>query len=158
MEKRNLIPVDWVADAIVRLVADPRARGRTIHLAPEHPITTRQIIDYTSSYLHSGGVEFCGPRTIADPTDTEAAVYAGKGLYEAYEQTDPVFVTDAVRELLPDLPCPVIDEPMLHRFLAYGDADRWGKRRRAGAPGRTALPTEGRSADRVGRSATPAAP
>jgi hypothetical protein len=24
----------------------------------------------------------------------------------------------------------VIDEPMLHRFLAYGDADSWGKRRR----------------------------
>jgi hypothetical protein len=41
---------------------------------------------------------------------------------------------DNLKELLPDLPCPIIDEPMLHRFLAFGDADRWGKRRRtAGA-------------------------
>lgn len=129
-EKRNLIPVDWVADVIVRLLADPRARGRTIHLAPEHPITIRQIIDFTSSYLNSGGVEFCGPRSIDGLSDTESAAYVGKGLYEAYEQTDPVFAMDNLRELLPDLPCPIIDEPMLHRFLAYGDADRWGKRRR----------------------------
>lgn len=135
-EKRNLIPVDWVADAIVRLLADPRARGRTIHLAPEHPITIRQIIDFTSSYLNSGGVEFCGPRAIDDLTDTESAAYVGKGLYEAYEQTDPAFAMDNLRELLPDLPCPILDEPMLHRFLTYGDADRWGKRRRRTAGGR----------------------
>jgi len=136
-EKRNMIPVDWVADAIARLLADPRARGRTIHLAPDHPITIRQIIDFTSSYLNSGGVEFCGPRDIDDLNDTESAAYTGKGLYEAYEQTDPLFAMDNLRELLPDLPCPIIDEPMIHRFLAYGDADRWGKRRRS--PVRTSV-------------------
>jgi thioester reductase-like protein len=136
-EKRNMIPVDWVADAIARLLADPRARGRTIHLAPDHPITIRQIIDFTSSYLNSGGVEFCGPRDIDDLNDTESAAYTGKGLYEAYEQTDPLFAMDNLRELLPDLPCPIIDEPMIHRFLAYGDADRWGKRRRS--PVRTSI-------------------
>lgn len=129
-EKRNMIPVDWVAEAIARLLADPRARGRTIHLAPSQPITMRQIIDYTSSYLNSGGVEFCGPRALDDLNEIESVAYSGKSLYEAYEQTDPVFVMDNLRELLPDLPCPIIDEPMLHRFLAFGDADRWGKRRR----------------------------
>jgi thioester reductase-like protein len=128
-EKRNMIPVDWVAEAIARLLADPRARGRTIHLAPSQPITMRQVIDYTSSYLNSGGVEFCGPRTIDDLNDTESVAYSGKSLYEAYEQTDPVFALDNLRELLPDLVCPLIDEAMMHRFLAYGDADRWGKRR-----------------------------
>ena len=131
-----MIPVDWVANAIARLLADPRARGRTIHLAPDHPITIRQIIDFTSSYLNSGGVEFCGPLAIDDLNDTESAAYAGKGLYEAYEQTDPVFALDTIKELLPDLPCPIIDEPMIHRFLAFGDADRWGKRRRNAAGGR----------------------
>jgi thioester reductase-like protein len=129
-EKRNMIPVDWTAEAIARLLADPRTRGRTIHLAPSRPITMRQIIDYTSSYLNSGGVEFCGPRALDDLNEIESVAYSGKSLYEAYEQTDPVFVMDNLQELLPDLPCPIIDEPMLHRFLAFGDADRWGKRRR----------------------------
>jgi thioester reductase-like protein len=129
-EKRNMIPVDWTAEAIARLLADPRAQGRTIHLAPSRPITMRQIIDYTSSYLNSGGVEFCGPRALDDLNEIESVAYSGKSLYEAYEQTDPVFVMDNLQEMLPDLPCPIIDEPMLHRFLAFGDADRWGKRRR----------------------------
>jgi thioester reductase-like protein len=129
-EERNMVPVDWVAEAIARLLDDPRARGRTIHLAPRRPITIREIIDFTSSYLNSGGLQFCGPSKPADLNDTEDAVYAGKGLYEAYEQTDPGFVTAALEALLPELPCPIIDEAMIHRFLAYGDADNWGRRRR----------------------------
>jgi thioester reductase-like protein len=129
-EQRNMVPVDWVAEAVARLLAVPAARGRTIHLAPQTPITVRQIIDATSSYLNSGGLEFCGPRKPEDLNDVESFAYGGKGLYEAYEQTDPVFETSSIQELLPDLPCPVIDESMIHRFLAFGDADRWGKRRR----------------------------
>jgi nucleoside-diphosphate-sugar epimerase len=133
-EKRNMIPVDWVADVIARLFADPAARGQTIHLAPEKPITIRQIIDFTSSYLNSGGVEFCGPTKPAELNDVESFAYGGKGLYEAYEQTDPIFETGNLKRLVPDLPCPVIDEAMMHRFLAYGDADRWGKRKPPAAP------------------------
>jgi thioester reductase-like protein len=129
-EQRNMVPVDWVAAAIVRLLATSASRGRTIHLSPAKPITIRQIIDFTSSYLNSGGVEFCGPRKPSDFNDTEAAVYGGKSLYEPYEQTDPTFETATLAELIPDLPCPIIDEAMLHRFLAHGDADRWGKRRK----------------------------
>lgn len=129
-EQRNMVPVNWVAEAISRLLGMVAARGRTIHLAPQTPITVRQIIDATSSYLNSGGLEFCGPRKPDDLNDVESFAYGGKGLYEAYEQTDPVFETKAIQELLPELPCPVIDEPMIHRFLAFGDADRWGKRRR----------------------------
>lgn len=129
-EQRNMIPVDWVAEAIARLVGNPAARGQTIHLAPDQPITIRQIIDFTSSYLNSGGLEFCGPNKPEQLNDTESFAYGGKGLYEAYEQTDPVFETGTLKRLVPDMPCPVIDEAMMHRFLAYGDADRWGKRKR----------------------------
>lgn len=129
-EKRNMVPVDWVAEAVARLLGMTQARGRTIHLAPVRPITVREIIDATSSYLNSGGLEFCGPKKPEDMNHVESFAYGGKGLYEAYEQTDPLFDTATLRELLPDLPCPPIDEAMIHRFLAFGDADRWGKRRR----------------------------
>jgi nucleoside-diphosphate-sugar epimerase len=129
-EQRNMIPVDWVADVIAHLLDTPGTRGRIFHLAPRQPITIRQIIDFTSSYLNSGGVEFCGPRKPEELNDTESAAYGGKGLYEAYEQTDPPFAMDNLHRFAPHLPCPVIDEAMMHRFLAYGDADRWGKRKR----------------------------
>ena len=131
-EKRNIVPVDWVAEAIARLVDMPRARGRIVHLAPARPITVRRIIDCASSYLNSGGVEFCGPHAPSERNPHEDAAYGGKSLYEAYERTDPEFETGSLRDLLPDLPCPEIDEPMIHRYLAYGDSDQWGKRRRRG--------------------------
>jgi nucleoside-diphosphate-sugar epimerase len=131
-EQRNFIPVDWVAEVMVRLLGMPEARGRTIHLAPKNPVTNRQVIDYASSYLKSEGVEFCGLRQPADLNDIESAVYGGKSIYEPYEQTDPAFEITTLTELAPDLPCPIIDEPMLHRFIAYGDADRWGKRKHRG--------------------------
>jgi nucleoside-diphosphate-sugar epimerase len=133
-EKRNMVPVDWVAEVLVRLVGLPAARGRTIHLSPAHPITTREIIDATSSYLNSGGVELCGPNRPEQLNDVECFAYGGKGLYEAYEQTDPVFDTGNLHQLVPELPCPVIDEAMIHRFLAHGDADHWGKRRGRSQP------------------------
>lgn len=129
-EQRNMVPVDWVAEAIARLVVMPAARGRTIHLAPRQPITAREIVDATSSYLNSGKVAFCGPGRPQDLNEMENLAYSGKALYEGYEQTDPVFETRVLEELLPDLPCPAIDEAMLHRFLAFGESDCWGKRRR----------------------------
>lgn len=130
-EQRNMVPVDWVAEAVARLVVMPAARGRTIHLAPRQPITAREIVEATSSYLNSGKVTFCGSERPQNLNEVESLAYSGKALYEGYELTDPMFETRALDELLPELPCPVIDEAMVHRFLAFGESDCWGKRRRA---------------------------
>lgn len=130
-ERLNMVPVDWVAEAIARLVKMPAARGRTIHLTPKRPITMHEIVDAASSYLNAEKMQFCGPERPQDLNEVESMVYSGKAIYEGYEQTDHVFETRVLNELLPDLPCPMIDEAMVHRFLEFGEADRWGKRRRS---------------------------
>jgi long-chain acyl-CoA synthetase len=45
----NIVPVDWVADAIVRLTLDPAAEGRTVHLtAPFESLpTAAELVDAT---------------------------------------------------------------------------------------------------------------
>jgi long-chain acyl-CoA synthetase len=45
----NIVPVDWVADAIVRLTLDPAAEGRTVHLtAPLESLpTAAELVDAT---------------------------------------------------------------------------------------------------------------
>jgi long-chain acyl-CoA synthetase len=45
----NIVPVDWVADAIVRLTVDPAAEGRTVHLtAPYESLpTAAQLVEAT---------------------------------------------------------------------------------------------------------------
>lgn len=128
-ERRNLIPVDWVAETMATLLGSSEARGGIFHIAPDRPITTREIIDYASSYLGSGGVQFVGTTPPDDMSLLEQMVYGGKGLYESYEDTDPVFSMEKLHAIPGVRHCPPIDEAMIHRFLAHGDKDRWGKRR-----------------------------
>ena len=40
-ERRNMIPVDWVADVIAHLLDTPGTRGRIFHLAPGHSSSGR---------------------------------------------------------------------------------------------------------------------
>jgi thioester reductase-like protein len=129
-ERRNLIPVDWVAETMATLLQSPEARGGIFHIAPDRPISTREIIDYASSYLGSGGVQFVGTEPPSDMSLLEQMVYGGKGLYESYEDTDPVYSMEKLLAIPGVRHCPPIDEAMMHRFLAAGDKDRWGKRRK----------------------------
>lgn len=132
-ERRNLVPVDWVSETIATLLGCSEARGGIFHIAPDLPITIGQIIDFTSSYLNSGGVQFIGTTPPGKLSLLEEMAYGGKGLYESYETTDPVFSMKNLHAIPGVRHCPPIDEAMIHRFLAYGDKDRWGKRRRKAA-------------------------
>jgi len=132
-EPRNIVPVDWVASVIAHLLAREESHGLTYHLSPIDPITPRQIIEAGYRFFNSCGVEFCGPEHDADDaiSRAERATYDNKTMYEAYEHSDPEFDTTNLQRMAPDLPCPRIDEAMLHRFLKFGEEDRWGRRKPA---------------------------
>ncbi|MGE0607020.1 MAG: SDR family oxidoreductase [Pirellulales bacterium] len=130
-EPRNIVPVDWVGQVLSRLFLTPTAHGGTYHLAPVDPITPRQIIDAAYKYFNSYGVEYCGPgekdRSLMN--DFERGVYDRMVAYESYDHTDPTFDTTNLIRFCADLPCPRIDQAALHRYLEFGEADRWGKRK-----------------------------
>lgn len=131
-ERRNIVPLDWIASAICHLFSKRGAHGRTYHLAPDTPITPREIIDYASSYYSGSGVTFAGADKLKydDLDPFEQMVHDNMTTYESYDTTDPRFDTTNLKRFAPHLPCPRIDEAMLHRFIRYGEEDRWGKRRR----------------------------
>jgi len=137
-EKRNIVPVDWVSAVLCRLIETPGAHGGTYHLAPKVPLTPREIIEAGYKYFNSYGVEYFGPEANAAGTagEMDKAFKENRVIYESYESTDPDFDTSSTDRFTEDLPCPKIDEAMLHRFWKYGEEDRWGKRRppRAKAP------------------------
>ncbi|CAN5352318.1 hypothetical protein BH09MYX1_BH09MYX1_10410 [soil metagenome] len=105
----HVVPVDWVAEAAVRLSRDPRAVGRTVHLCEENPPEVRAVLDLvaraggrraprgflpanlTKTLLRAPGLEkmLRSPRTFLDALATPVQ----------YERT-------AAMELLADLPCP----------------------------------------------------
>jgi thioester reductase-like protein len=129
-EPRNVVPVDWVSAVIVRLFENPEAHGRTYHLAPTHPITPLEIYRFAGSYFHVCGLEFVGDAMIPSSEQSEMERIARENLaiYSSYETTDPRFDTTNLIRMAGPLPCPRIDEAMLHRFIEYGEIDGWGRR------------------------------
>ena len=53
--------------------------------------------------------------------------------YQAYERTDNQYDLTNLQTLLPDLPAPKIDMTVLHRFIDYGEQDKWGKAKKPAA-------------------------
>jgi len=130
-EPRNVIPVDWTSAVICHLFQNPEAHGKTFHLAPQKRMTARDMIEAGYTYFNSKGVEFVGPapKASAPETGMERDAYENSGMYRAYEASDPLFDITNLQEFAGHLPCPEIDEAMLHRFMKFGEEDRWGKRR-----------------------------
>ena len=142
-ERRNVVPVDWVSETVCHLLDNPANRGRTFHLAPRTPITPRKFFDAAYRYFNAHGYEFCGRDwgSSADTTVSERAYQAHLKPYEDYEHTDPHFDTANLDRFAGDVPCPTIDETVLHRYLRFGEQGRWGKR-----PPIPAAPTRRRAA------------
>lgn len=130
-ERRNVVPIDWVSRVMTELYLNPEAHGQTFHLAPEECLTPKQIIDAGYSYFNSTGIEYVGYQYIDPATYNafEMEMLPGLSMYSNYESTDPIFDCTNVKRFAPHVPCPRIDESMLHTYIRYGEEDRWGKRK-----------------------------
>jgi thioester reductase-like protein len=129
-ESRNLVPVNWVSQVVSEIFCNPAAHGRTFHLVPDAGLTPKSLIDYCYEYFGSAGAEF-------DPNDGQldgqhefARHYLmGVQIYSPYDTSDPVFDCRNLKRYCPDQVCPLVDKQVIFRFLDFGIADRWGKRR-----------------------------
>lgn len=129
-EQRNMVPVDWVSAVMLRIYETPAAHGGTYHLAPTHPMTPRDLIAAVDTYFNVYGAEFVGPAAAADRNDAEQKADESLILYEDYATTDPTFDMTNTNRFAGDIECPRIDAAMIHRFIDFGEADKWGKRPR----------------------------
>jgi hypothetical protein len=89
------------------------------------------MLNAASKYFNSTGVEYCGQGWTPpdDMNDFEKTVFDSISIYSSYDTTDPTFDTTNLQRFTADLPCPMIDEEMIHRYMRYGEEDRWGKRK-----------------------------
>ena len=120
-ELRNIVTVDWVADAMVHLVTTPEKHGNTYNLTPEDPITSRSIVEALSSYFDYEGVQFVG-RDIdeSERTEMEKLFYDYVSTFEAYWEEEPTFDrSNTDKALAGVLPTPKIDGPCMERLIRF---------------------------------------
>jgi len=135
-ELRNLVPVDWVAEAITRIVGSIALHGRTYHLTNPQPATVRDIKEIAVEELQIDGVELVD--RMADPNAIERAFLQGIADYFPYLTSDPVFNSRNTRTALPDLPCPQVDRERIRILVRFAIRDNWGRGKRKPTP-RSAL-------------------
>ncbi|HKI34550.1 MAG TPA: SDR family oxidoreductase [Gemmataceae bacterium] len=133
-EPRNLVPVDWVAQAIVAIVNQPRLHGRTYHLVAQTPVPVRDIKAVAEEVLAIDGVRWAGPGSRQPPTPLEELFLDQVREYWPYLHGDPVFDCRNTRTALPRLPAPGVDRAMLARLIRFAVADQWGRSGRKKSP------------------------
>jgi thioester reductase-like protein len=130
-EPRNLVPVDWVARAVVAILDQPEHHGRTYHLAAPSPVTGREIKDVAEEILGIDGVRWAGPGAPRDATRLEELFLEQLQEYWPYLHGDPAFDCRNTLAALPDLPAPRVDRDLLARLIRFAVADQWGHAARA---------------------------
>ncbi len=63
----NLVPVDFVVEAMVTLAKDERAVGKTFQLADPNPLTTHELFDTIARCLISKGSLVTVPASLVEP-------------------------------------------------------------------------------------------
>ena len=130
-EPRNIVPVDWVSRVFCEIFENEEAHGRTFHIVPQEPTTPRHVVESCYRYFNSNGVEYVGDGQFAVNQDNkfESKFLEGVSKYQAYDHTDPRFGDANIKQFASHFSCPSISEETIHRYLEYGQMDKWGKRR-----------------------------
>jgi thioester reductase-like protein len=135
-ERRNLVPVDWVAQAIVRLMCQSGSGGVTYHLTTSCPTTVRDIVEVAVAELDLEGVVLAGA-VPSDASELDRAFLDGLRGYWPYLGSDPNFDCRNTLIALPRFPTPRIDRNALRRLIRFAIRDRWGRTPRSSSPGST---------------------
>jgi thioester reductase-like protein len=114
-ERKNLVPVDWVAETILALLTDERHHGRVYHVTADVPTPVSLLCEVFTEAVLAHSVDW--QRANAPAGQSFAAFQLlfkeQMAVYRSYWRDDPQF--DAANRLaaLPRLRCPVLDERTL---------------------------------------------
>jgi thioester reductase-like protein len=116
-ERKNIVPVDWVSQAIWHILQNASAHGRTYHLTCSNPPTALEIAeaigDAIQAKLASGSDQGTSSNIPADGLNSD--IRRHMDVYRAYFRDHPEFDTANLQAAAPDLPCPVVDRSLLAR-------------------------------------------
>jgi thioester reductase-like protein len=119
-EGKNLVPVDWLSQAIVYLVTHAEHHGCTYHLASPDPVPVVEI----QKVIHDA-IERYYPKPLATSISAaeldslEGLFYEYMSIYRSHWRDDPEFDLTNTAAALAHLPCPKLTYDVLLRVARY---------------------------------------
>ncbi len=137
-DTKNLVPVDWLASAIVQLMHDPAAIGEIYHLT--HPQPAR-LVDMQHAIIDALKEHYSpqsGPAAGNYDSHLNPEIFRKQlAVYESYFANDPPFDRTHAIERLQNLPCPVMDYETLKKLARFALAKNFGWPRPGAPPRKT---------------------
>ena len=127
----NMIPVDWVAKAAVRIIEDPENHNKIFHLTHPDPPTHQWTLELICRRFNLGGFRFAGVGApFTQPRNRiERMVWRQMQTILLHFSNDPLFDRTNTKRAVPDLAVPAIDEPRVHKLIDYAIEVDWGQSR-----------------------------
>ena len=127
-ERKNLVPVDWVSEVMSTIISTPSMHGKTYHLTPRVPVTSRLIRDVMEEVIGLYGLNLCpAEERQTAATEMEEVFFKHMEVYHSYWKDDPEYDSTNTQNACPDLPCPHVDRDMLVRLakIAIDKSFNW---------------------------------
>ena len=125
----NIVPVDFVAQSVVRLIENPANHRRVFHITHPNPPTYNRIWQYVSSRFGLAGVRFAGAaaQPMQPRNELERLACCQMESVLDYFGNNPLFERSNYVQALPDLSPPEITEELMDLWLAYAIDNDWGQ-------------------------------
>ena len=123
------VPVDFVAQSVVRLIENPANHRRVFHITHPNPPTYNRIWQYVSSRFGLAGVRFAGAaaQPMQPRNELERLACCQMESVLDYFGNNPLFERSNYVQALPDLSPPEITEELMDLWLAYAIDNDWGQ-------------------------------
>ncbi len=129
-ERKNFVPVDWVADVFDHIFQHPELHGQTYHMTSPQPPTLADFVDVLQDAVETYS-------DLAKETDPQLAsedwffknYHEQVQVYRAYLQDDPQFDSTQIQAAAPHWPCPVMDKELMLFLARYAIMSRFGKQK-----------------------------
>lgn len=125
----NVIPVDYVAKAAIRIIENPSNHNKVFHLTHPNPPTHEWTLDLVCRRFNIGGFRFAGSGApFVQPRNTiERMAWRQMQTILLHFANNPIFDKINTDLAVPELRVPDITEEFVHRLLDYALERDWGR-------------------------------
>jgi len=131
----SVVPVDYVADALLHIAAHAEPDGRVFHLVCRDVPRNTAHLELVLGALGARGVKLFAPDSLpaSEMTPRERRILSAVSQYRDYFNCRVDFADEAAAAALADsaVTSPVVDRVWIDRIIAYAREADWGRRRGA---------------------------